>query len=222
MTFAETSVTVSKDWPRSCPTAPPCRAWPSAPATRRRRNARALRDDPSEVLLTTPESLAVLLSQPAILPLFAGLRWVIVDEVHALAPTKRGADLALSLERLSAIARTLQRVGLSATAAPLAEAARFLTGVNRSCAIAEVCEETPLELRVVPLADGPAFLADLIRRLVPELRQCRRHPDLRQHAPLGRAPGLGLAPAAARLGRSNRRPPLVVSGGAAARGGSGL
>ncbi len=133
----------------------------------------ALRHDPPEVLLTTPESLAVLLSQPAILPLFAGLRWVVVDEVHALAPTKRGADLALSLERLSAVAPSLQRVGLSATAAPLSEAARFLTGMNRPCAIAEVREESPLDLRVVPLADGPAFVADLIGRLIPELRACR-------------------------------------------------
>ena len=64
----------------------------------------AFRHDPPEVLLTTPESLAVLLSQSALLPLFAGLRWVVVDEVHALAPTKRGADLALSLERLSVVA----------------------------------------------------------------------------------------------------------------------
>ena len=133
----------------------------------------ALRHDPPEVLLTTPESLAILLSQPAILPLFAGLRWVVVDELHALAPTKRGADLALSLERLSAVAPSLRRVGLSATAAPLGEAARFLTGVNRPCAIAEVCEESRLDLRVVPLADGPAFLADLIGRLIPELRHCR-------------------------------------------------
>ena len=134
----------------------------------------ALRCDPPEVLLTTPESLAILLSQAALHPVFAGLRWVIVDEVHALAPTKRGADLALSLERLSALASApLQRIGLSATAAPLSEAARFLTGVDRPCTIAEVREETPLDVRVAPLADGPAFLADLVGRLVPELRACR-------------------------------------------------
>ena len=134
----------------------------------------ALRHDPPEVLLTTPESLAVLLSQSALHPVFAGLRWVVVDEVHALAPTKRGADLALSLERLSAVAsEPPQRIGLSATAAPLGEAACFLTGVDRPCAIAEVREETPLDLRVVPLADGPAFVADLVRRLAPEVRACR-------------------------------------------------
>ncbi len=134
----------------------------------------ALRHDPPEVLLTTPESLAVLLSQAALHPVFAGLRWVVVDEVHALAPTKRGADLAVSLERLSVLTSgPLQRIGLSATAAPLSEAARFLTGMDRPCAIAEVREETPLDLRIVPLADGPAFIADLVRRLVPEVRACR-------------------------------------------------
>ncbi len=134
----------------------------------------ALRCDPPEILLTTPESLAVLLSQPSLLPVFAGLDWVVVDEVHALAPTKRGADLALSLERLSALASaSLQRIGLSATAAPLSEAAHFLTGINRPCVIADVREESPLELRVMPLADGPAFMPDLLRRLMPELRACR-------------------------------------------------
>ena len=134
----------------------------------------ALRCDPPEILLTTPESLAVLLSQASLLPVFAGLNWVVVDEVHALAPTKRGADLALSLERLSALASgSLQRIGLSATAAPLSEAAKFLTGINRPCAIADVREESPLELRVTPLADGPAFMPDLLRRLIPELRACR-------------------------------------------------
>ncbi len=135
---------------------------------------RALRHDPPDVLLTTPESLAVLLSQAALLPVLGGVRWVVVDEVHALAATKRGADFAVSLERLSAAAsQPIQRIGLSATAAPLNEAARFLVGMNRPCAIAEVREESPLDLRVAPLADGTAFLADLVRRLVPEVRACR-------------------------------------------------
>ena len=80
------------------------------------RARRDLRVQPPDVLLTTPESLAVLLSQPASVELFAGLRWVVLDELHALAPNKRGADLALSLERLTALAgEGLQRVGLSAT-----------------------------------------------------------------------------------------------------------
>src|SRR5262249_43385676 len=83
---------------------------------------RRLLRQPPDFLLTTPESLAVLLSQPAGAALFHDLRWVIVDEIHALAANKRGADLSLSLERLSALAgEQLQRIGLSATCAPLAE-----------------------------------------------------------------------------------------------------
>ena len=66
------------------------------PANERRR----LLDEPPDLLLTTPESLAVLLSQPALQSLFADVRWLVVDEIHALAACKRGADLAVSLERL--------------------------------------------------------------------------------------------------------------------------
>jgi ATP-dependent Lhr-like helicase len=98
--------------------------------------------NPPEILLTTPESLALLLSHEAAGDLFGGLRWVIVDEVHALAAGKRGADLALSLERLAHLVEgderhstgcCLQRIGLSATSTPLDEAARFLAG---TCATA--------------------------------------------------------------------------------------
>src|SRR5579885_863839 len=143
------------------------RTGDTLPAARRR-----LLTAPPDVLLTTPESLAVLLSQPAVAPLFADLQAVIVDEVHALAAGKRGADLALSLERLTALAGgALQRVGLSATCAPLDEAAGFLVGVGRPCTVARVPESAPLELAVEPLesrASGPP-LAELIDRLGPEL-----------------------------------------------------
>jgi ATP-dependent Lhr-like helicase len=129
------------------------------------------RRDPPEILLTTPESLAVLLSQEWAREMFANLRWVILDEVHALAACKRGCDLALSLERLTHLAGgELQRVGLSATCAPAAEAARFLVGVDRPCTIARVPESARLDLAVEPLPEGPAFLAALVTRLERELR----------------------------------------------------
>jgi ATP-dependent Lhr-like helicase len=136
---------------------------------------RALRHDPPDVLLTTPESLALLLSQPALRGLFAELRWIVVDEVHDFAAGKRGADLALSLERLEDVAvGPVQRVGLSATATPLAEAARFLVGVGRPCGLAAVESEDALELVVAPLAeDSGQFLDRLIGRLTLELRACR-------------------------------------------------
>ena len=72
---------------------------------------------PPHILLTTPESLALLLSYPEANTLFAGLQRVVIDEVHAFAPTKRGDLLALALTRLQALSSTLQRIALSATLA---------------------------------------------------------------------------------------------------------
>ena len=92
--------------------------------------ARFLRE-PADILITTPESLYLMLTGRAREAL-ASVETVIVDEIHALVPTKRGAHLALSLERLQALAgRPLQRIGLSATQRPLDEVARFLGGAER-------------------------------------------------------------------------------------------
>jgi ATP-dependent Lhr-like helicase len=103
--------------------------------------------------------------------MFANLRWVIVDEVHALAVNKRGCDLSLSLERLTHLAGgELRRIGLSATCAPVVEAACFLVGAGRSCAVACVPETARVELTVEPLPEGNAFLAALLARLERELR----------------------------------------------------
>jgi len=86
--------------------------------------------NPAEILITTPESLYLLLTSQASEALRT-VDTVIVDEIHALVPTKRGAHLALSLERLEALTkRRLQRIGLSATQRPLEEVARFLGGVE--------------------------------------------------------------------------------------------
>ncbi len=132
---------------------------------------RQLHLQPPDLLLTTPESLAVLLAQSSAAELFRELRYVVVDEVHALAPNKRGADLALSLERLTDLAGVpLQRIGLSATCAPVAAAAHFLAGTGRSCTVAQVFDDTPFELTVDPLEEGHGgFVARLLDRLEPEL-----------------------------------------------------
>lgn len=85
---------------------------------------------PDEILITTPESLYLLLTSQAAEALRT-VDTVIIDEIHALVPTKRGAHLALTLERLEALTkRRLQRIGLSATQRPLEEVARFLGGVE--------------------------------------------------------------------------------------------
>jgi ATP-dependent Lhr-like helicase len=85
---------------------------------------------PGEILITTPESLYLLLTSDAGEALRT-VETVIIDEIHALVPTKRGAHLALSLERLEALCdHPIQRIGLSATQRPLEEVARFLAGAN--------------------------------------------------------------------------------------------
>ncbi|MGV1010202.1 MAG: ATP-dependent helicase [Dermatophilaceae bacterium] len=94
------------------------------PATDRRAFAKA----PADILITTPESLFLLLTSSARQAL-AGVETVILDEIHAVAGTKRGAHLAVTLERLDALLpRPAQRIGLSATVRPLDEVARFLAG----------------------------------------------------------------------------------------------
>ncbi len=86
--------------------------------------------DPADILITTPESLYLLLTSNA-REVLRSIDTVIIDEIHALVPTKRGVHLALSLERLAArCARAPQRIGLSATQRPLDEVARFLGGAE--------------------------------------------------------------------------------------------
>ena len=130
---------------------------------------------PPHILLTTPETLCVLLSQPGWLPMLCTVRWAIVDEIHALAEGKRGVHLALSLERLAALAAAaghrLQRIGLSATVAPLDEMGRFLTGVSGQCALVDATAAKKIHLRVhTPLRKDPYPEAGFTgQRLVREL-----------------------------------------------------
>jgi ATP-dependent Lhr-like helicase len=114
---------------------------------------------PPDLLITTPESLYLMLTSSAAETL-VGVETVIVDEIHALAPTKRGAHLALSLERLEEItASPPQRIGLSATQRPLEEVARFLggwsmPGLPRPVTIVDAGIRKPLEVEVViPVED---------------------------------------------------------------------
>jgi ATP-dependent helicase Lhr and Lhr-like helicase len=112
-------------------------------AADRRRQLRA----PAEILVTTPESLYLMLGSQQRESL-RGVETLIVDEIHALAPSKRGAHLALSLERLAAeCARDPQRIGLSATARPLADVARFLGG-DRPVAIVDASARPELDLEI--------------------------------------------------------------------------
>ncbi|HSS79778.1 MAG TPA: DEAD/DEAH box helicase [Gaiellaceae bacterium] len=109
--------------------------------------------NPPDILITTPESLFLLLTSQARETL-RGIETVIVDEVHAVAGTKRGAHLALSLERLDRLTgKPIQRVGLSATQRPLEEIGRFVSG-GREIELVDAGRAKELDLKVVvPLDD---------------------------------------------------------------------
>jgi len=124
-------------------------------ATERRQGAKR----PPHVLVTTPESLYILLTSESGRRGLAGARTVIVDEIHAVAGDKRGAHLALSLERLEHLVTSAggprpQRIGLSATVRPIETAARLLVGAERALpAIVDVGQRRDLDLAVEVLRD---------------------------------------------------------------------
>src|SRR5687767_1361752 len=117
----------------------------------------AMLREPPDVLITTPESLYLLLTSRA-REIMRSIETVIVDEVHAVAGTKRGAHMAISLERLdrlvdATVDRTIQRVGLSATQRPLEEIGRFVSGA-RPIRLVDAGSRKQLDLEVVvPLED---------------------------------------------------------------------
>src|SRR5919202_4516917 len=93
-------------------------------------------ENPPDVLITTPESLGIVLTSEKMLAALKGLQWVIVDEVHELVSNERGAHLSISLERLQAAAsQHVARIGLSATVGNLKEAAQFVSGTDRRHAV---------------------------------------------------------------------------------------
>lgn len=120
----------------------------------------SMRRESPHILVTTPESLYLLLTSASGRKMLAATRTVIVDEIHALVQTKRGAHLALSLQRLEALTgRSLQRIGLSATQKPIQQVAQFLVGAAtdgaRSCEIVNAGHirdrDVALELPPAPL-----------------------------------------------------------------------
>ncbi len=136
------------------------------------RERAAMVRNPPDILVTTPESLYLILTSQA-REMLAGVETVIVDEIHAVAATKRGSHLALTLERLEAQVRAanpeigpeddaFQRIGLSATQNPLEEVARFLAGPGREVTIVDAGSRKELDLRIeVPVESmtepaGPA------------------------------------------------------------------
>ncbi|MBS3170114.1 ATP-dependent helicase [Candidatus Woesearchaeota archaeon] len=119
--------------------------------------ARMLKNPP-HILITTPESLAIMLSSLKFREHLKNVQWLIVDEIHALAENKRGVHLNLTMERLQRLSPGMMRIGLSATIAPLEEIARYLVGNNgnsdRDCGIVDVRFLKSMDLQVLSPASS--------------------------------------------------------------------
>ncbi|MDX6605132.1 MAG: ATP-dependent helicase Lhr and Lhr-like helicase, partial [Solirubrobacterales bacterium] len=126
---------------------------------------RAMAKTPPDILITTPESLYLMLSS-SVREILATTEAVIVDEIHAVAQSKRGSHLALTLERLDALVSGaaeenggkpgIQRIGLSATQRPLERIAKFLVGPKRECKIVDAGHRKALDLEIVVPVDDMA------------------------------------------------------------------
>ncbi|MDD5253952.1 MAG: ATP-dependent helicase [Candidatus Nanoarchaeia archaeon] len=116
--------------------------------------SKMLRETP-HILITTPESLSILLTSIKFREKLSNVSYVIIDEIHALAENKRGTHLSLSLERLQRLNQNeITRIGLSASIAPLENVANFLVGNKRKCKIADVKFDKKMDLKVLsPVPD---------------------------------------------------------------------
>ena len=113
---------------------------------------------PPHILITTPETLSILLVAPKFREKLSHVKYVIIDEIHSLAENKRGVHLSLSLERLQHLIGQYTRIGLSATVSPIDEVARFLVGyeygVERNCKIVNINYLKELDMEVMcPVSD---------------------------------------------------------------------
>jgi len=135
------------------------------------------------ILITTPETLAIVLSTVKFRKMLQKTRYVIIDEIHDLCNSKRGVSLSLSLERLQhqVTDHSLTRIGLSATQSPLATIAQFLTGFEngepRPCSIVDTSSERQMDVQVIsPVPDLiDAAYDDVQNRLLEILEDLIRH-----------------------------------------------
>lgn len=142
------------------------------PATRKRRQ----RADPPHILLTTPESLALLTSYPDAPHIFKGLKRVIVDEIHALAESKRGDQLMLALGRLQTLCPDLRRVGLSATVEDPAAIAHGLARHPDPCEILMADPGPAPDIAMLTTDAAPPWSGGGAKYAIPAvLEQVRQH-----------------------------------------------
>ncbi len=142
------------------------------PASRRKRQ----RADPPNIFLTTPESLALLLSYEDAPRMFAGLKRVVIDEIHALAESKRGDQLMLALARLQSLCPDLKRVGLSATVEDPAAIAQLMARHPDPCEILLADPGPAPDIRMLTTEEAPPWSGGGAAYAIPAvLEQVRQH-----------------------------------------------
>jgi ATP-dependent Lhr-like helicase len=131
---------------------------------------RRIRKNPPDILITTPETLVILLTQKPMLDALSELEWVVIDEVHELLPSERGAQLSLSLERLQINAKSeITRIGLSATVGNIEDASKFVVGTKRKCKIIEdtSIRKYDIDVKFIPgsISDVAAYVVEYVTKL---------------------------------------------------------
>ncbi|MEQ6248642.1 ligase-associated DNA damage response DEXH box helicase [Sulfitobacter sp. HNIBRBA3233] len=141
-------------------------------ATRRKRQ----RADPPHIFLTTPESLALLVSYPDAARMFAGLKRVVIDEIHALAESKRGDQMMLALARLQSLCPDLKRVGLSATVEDPEAIAHFMARHPDPCEILQADPGPPPDISMLRTQEAPPWSGGGAAYAIPAvLEEVRKH-----------------------------------------------
>ncbi|MFB5646318.1 MAG: DEAD/DEAH box helicase, partial [Nitrosopumilaceae archaeon] len=125
---------------------------------------RKITNEPPDVLITTPETLVILLTQKKMLDALSELEWIVIDEVHELLSSERGSQLSLSLERLQLNTKfEITRIGLSATVGNPKEAAKFLVGTKRKC---NIIQDTSVRNYDVEIKYVPGSISDVANSII--------------------------------------------------------
>jgi len=128
------------------------------------KDRRKIRDNPPDILITTPETLVILLTQIKMLNALSDLEWIVIDEVHELLATERGSQLSLSIERLQLNSKyPLTKIGLSATVGNFAEAGKFVVGTKRKC---EIIRDTSVRKYDVEIKYVHGTISDVAEKII--------------------------------------------------------
>jgi len=128
------------------------------------KDRKRIRDNPPDILITTPETLVILLTQIKMLDALSDLEWIVIDEVHELLASERGTQLSLSIERLELNSKyPLTKIGLSATVGNFEEAGKFVVGSKRKC---EIIRDTSVRKYEIEIKYIDGTISDVAEKII--------------------------------------------------------